>query len=163
MGLSPPPPLLHSSSFHVSLGSDVFALVACVVSLPLPLIMMTLKGHHTEALEDLNALIHDKPLQHYLHHLKLMEELLVKSNLQSQGQGRDRGKEGSKVTLKELDEKLFRDIESALGVIDRLKADPDNSEALEELDTHVKAILAEAGNAEPDDTGVGKEQAKKEL
>jgi len=125
--------------------------------------MMTLKGHHTEALEDLNALIHDKPLQHYLHHLKLMEELLVKSNLQSQGQGRDRGKEGSKVTLKELDEKLFRDIESALGVIDRLKADPDNSEALEELDTHVKAILAEAGNAEPDDTGVGKEQAKKEL
>jgi len=125
--------------------------------------MMTLKGHHTEALEDLNALIHDKPLQHYLHHLKLMEELLVKSNLQSQGQGRDRGKEGSKVTLKELDEKLFRDIESALGVIDRLKADPDNSEALEELDTHVKAILAEAGNAEPDDTGVGKGQAKKEL
>ena len=94
--------------------------------------------------------------------MNLMEELLKKSNLQSNRN--DNGKEGKSSSDDDL---LFRQVDSALDVIQKLKKAPDDAEALKELDTHVQSILSTAANseedkaAEKDDGGYGRK--KKEL
>ena len=74
-----------------------------------------------------------------------MEDLLKKSNLQSNRN--DNGKEGKSSSDDDL---LFRQVESALDVIQKLKKAPDDAEALKELDTYVQSILSTAANSEED-------------
>ncbi len=104
-----------------------------------------------------------------------MEDLLLKTSLQRPGHSK-KGKGGKKGRRAAAaagggggggDERLFRDIEAALGVIERLKADPDDVAALGELDAHVKAILslsnANADTGTPAQEEEQRGEAKKEL
>jgi len=75
-------------------------------------------GHHKTALRDLNDLIHDKPLSHWILHLDLMEEFLKKTNLQGGAKGGGESCSACASCKKGKDKKkdaLFREIDLALG------------------------------------------------
>ena len=96
-------------------------------------------GHHKEALTHLNHLIQDQPRHRWSKHLTLMEEVLKKSNLKAVGENKQ----------EDDDDALYEQIEKALGVIESLKAAPDNHDNLLKLDHLVTSIVSSSANVVP--------------
>lgn len=132
-------------AFHFTRGSAVTG--SSVIEEEKHIVHKYRMGHHKTALRDLNDLIHDKPLSHWILHLDLMEEFLRKTNLQGGAESCSACDSCKKGKDKKKDA-LYREIDLALGAVTNLRKEPDNAGALADLDTHVKWILSFASDSE---------------
>ena len=71
-----------------------------------------------------------------------MDELLRKSNLQTSQESSSSSQEDEDQRNQDLKEDLFKQVEFALEVIEKLKRSPDSAEALSELNQHTSSILS---------------------